>query len=275
MNTRFRLVSWLLFLALFTLGCGQRQEVEEYKATWIRLSHKPVEEARVGVPALIQAKVEVSEDVPEVELFIHCQTESTSCPPIAMTMLEPGTYFGSIPSMARGTLVEYYIQARAGDALEVRVPGEDEAGGFTFYYKGAPNRTILVAHVVLMFVALFIFLICGYLALRAIRDRRTRLQIPRLGFLGGVVFFVSSFPLGMIVAYQTYGTPWTGFPVGDDLTDNKSLAIVLYFAAATFLYRGSVFKRDPNRDLVKRVSTLPYVYLVGVIMTIALFLIPH
>ena len=263
----------LVLFAMALSGCGGRKEVEEYKATWIKLAHKPVEEAKVGVPARVQAEVEVSEDVPEVDLFIHCKTESVICPPTEMTMLEPGIYFGAIPAMERGTLVEYYIQARAGDILAVRVPGENKATGFTFYYKGTPNRPVLIAHIVLMFIGLFIFIICGFLAVRAIRDRRIRLQIPRLGFLGAVVFFVSSFPLGMIVAYQTYGTPWAGFPVGDDITDNRSLAIVLYFTAATLLYRGSVFRRDPSRDLLKQVSTLPYVYLVGVIMTVVLFLI--
>jgi hypothetical protein len=274
MRVSARISILLVLLALALSGCGGRKEVEEYKATWIKLAHKPVEEAKVGVPARVHAEVEVSEDVPEVDLFINCKTESVTCPPIEMTMLEPGIYFGAIPSMERGTLVEYYIQARAGDILAVRVPGEGKATGFTFYYKGTPNRPVLIAHIVLMFVALFIFVICGYLAVRAIRDRGIRLQIPRLGFLGAVVFLISSFPLGMIVAYQTYGTPWTGFPVGDGITDNRSLAIVLYFTAATLLYRGSVFRRDPSRDLLKKVSTLPYVYLVGVIMTIVLLLVP-
>ncbi len=274
MKVRAGVTISLLFLALALSGCGARKEVEEYKATWIKLAHKPIEEAKAGVPVRVQAEVEVSKDVPHVDLFIHCETESVTCPPIQMTMLEPGVYFGAIPSMDRGTRVEYYIQARAGDILKVRVPGEDKAKGFTFYYKGTPNRPLLIAYIVLMFAALFIFIICGYLAVRAIRDRRIRLQIPRLGFLGAVVFFISSFPLGMIVAYQTYGTPWTGFPVGNDMTDNRSLAIVLYFAAATVFYRGSVFRRDPSRDLLKQVSTLPYVYLVGVILTVVLFLIP-
>lgn len=264
----------LLLLALALWGCGGGKQVEEYKATWIKLSHEPVEEAKAGVPTRIQAQVEVSEDVPRVELFISCKTESVTCPPIQMAMLEPGVYFGEIPAMDRGTRVEYYIQARAGDILKVRVPAEEEAGGFTFHYKGTPSRAVFVVHIALIFVSIFVFLVCGYQAVRAIRDRRIRLQIPRLGFLAAAAYFIADFPLGMIVAYQTYGIPWSGFPVGDDFADNRSLAIVLYFAAATFLYRGSVFRRDPNRDLVKQVSTLPYVYLAGVILTIVLLAIP-
>ena len=267
-------VTMLVLFALALSGCGGGEQVEEYKATWIKLAHEPVAEARAGAPAGIQADVEVSEDVPRVDLFIHCKTESVSFPPIEMTMLEPGTYFGEIPPMERGTLVEYYIQARAGGTLKVRVPAEAKATGFTFHYKGTPNRPVFIGHILLVFVSLFVFVVCGYQAVRAIRDRKIRLQIPRLGFLAAAIYFIAYFPLGMIVAYQTYGRPWTGFPLGDDVADNRSLAIVLYFAAATFLYRGSVFRRDPSRDMIKQVSTLPYVYLVGVIMTLVLFLIP-
>jgi hypothetical protein len=274
MRYRSRLAVVIAIVSVGAAGCGQRQEVEEYKATWIRLSHIPVEEAMAGAPVRIQAEVEVSEDVEDVELLIHCETETSTCGPIKMALLEPGVYFASIPPMDRGTLVEYYIQASAGDVLQVKVPGGG-AETFKFYCKGVPNRAVLIVHVALMVVALFIFIMCGYLALKAIRDRKIRLQIPRLGFLGGVAFFISTIPLGMIVEYQTYGRPWSGFPIGDSFTDNRSLAILLYFAAATFLYRGSVFRRDPSRDLIKQVSTSPYVYFIGAAMTVVLYLIPH
>jgi hypothetical protein len=273
MRAGARLGLCVILMAVVTFACGRRKEVAENKATWIRLSHQPVEEARAGLPTRIQAEVKVSGDVSRVELFIHCRTESSSCAPIKMTQLESGTYFGSVPAMGRGTLVRYYIQARAGNDLEVRVPAGNDT--FSFFYKGTPNRPVLVARISLMFLALFIFIMCGYLAVKAIRDRKSRLQIPRLGFLAAVVFFISSIPLGMIVAYQTYGAPWGGFPIGNDFTDNKSLAILLYFAAATFLYRGSVFRRDPSRDLIKQVSTLPYVYLVGTVLAVVLFIIPR
>ena len=274
MRSRLKFMFWSLLLTATALGCGQGKEVQEYKATWIRLSHVPVEEAAAGEPVGIQAEVEVSKDIKRVDLFIHCRTDTSSWGPIKMTPLENGVYFGSIPAMPRGTHMKYYIQATAGGTLDVRVPGEDTRT-FAFYFKGTPNRGVLIAQVALMMLALFIFIMCGYLALKAIRDRKTRLQIPRLAFLGGVVFFISSIPLRMIVQYQTYGRPWSGFPVGGDFTDNKSLAILLYFASATFLYRGSVFKRDPSRDLIKQASTLPYVYLLGTVMAVVLCVIPY
>jgi hypothetical protein len=261
-------------LAMSCLRCGPGEEVEEYKATWIRLKHTPIEEAKVGSPARVRAEVRVSDDVERVELFVHYRAGSSPYEVVEMSLLEPETYFGSIPEMERGTLVEYYIQARAGDILKVRVPSEEKAPGFSFYFKGTANRPLLLAHIILMFVSLFLLVLSGYLAFRAIRDRKVTLHVPRLAFLGAVAFFISSFPLGMIVAYQTFGKPWSGFPIGDDVTDSKSLAIVLYWAAATFFYRGSVFRKDPSDDMLP-VRTLPYVYLIGVIITVALFLIPH
>ncbi len=271
---RFEPVLWLALVATLLIGCGRREAIEEVKSRWVKLRHQPIEEAGVGTEITLEAEVEVSEDIEDARLFLYYVAGTQPREVVEMKLLEPGRYFTSIPSQERGTLVEYYIEARAGSDLVVRVPAQDRSPGFSFYYKGTANRGVLLSHVILMFVSLAILLLAGYLALRAIRNRKLVLHIPRLAFLGAVVFFVSSFPLGMIVAYQTYGKPWTGFPVGTDITDNKSLAIVLYWAAATFLYRGSVFKKDPTTDLLS-MRTLPFVYLAGVILTIVLFLIPH
>jgi hypothetical protein len=267
-------IALIPFLLLVGLGCSDREVVDEYKARWIRLRHEPIEEARVGNDAPVYVEVTASPDVSDQEVFLYYGTEPAEYELVRMKPLEEGRYFGMIPALSRATLVHYYVEARAGTDLVARVPSDTDEEAFVFYFKGIPNRKILVAHVVLMFVSLFIFIFAGYLAVKAIKDRRIVLHIPRLSFLGVVIFFVSSFPLGMVVAYQTYGTPWSGFPIGTDITDNKSLGIVAYWAAATFFYRGSVFRKDPNGDLFS-MTTLPYVYLVGVIVTIALFLIPH
>ena len=218
--------------------------------------------------------MEVSDNVKQVALYVFYKTDGEAKQPMRMTELEGGKYFVQIPldGLKRGTLITYRIEAQGDADLTVQVPGEDSH--FSFYYKGIPNRTLLIAHIVLMFVSLAIILLAGYLAFRALKDRRIKIHVPRLAFLGGVVFFISSFPLGMLVGYQTYGKPWTGFPVGTDITDNKSLAIVLYWAAATFFYRGSVFRKDPTGDLLP-MQPLPHIYMVGAALTVALFLIPH
>ena len=263
-----------LLLALAAIGCGRKAEVEEFKARWIRLKHTPVEEARAGAEAPVTAAIEVSPDVTDVRLYLYYSRDAEPHEVVQMKVLEAGEYFASIPAQARGTPIEYYVEARAGADLVVRVPGEETGPGFSFYFKGTPNRILLIFHVVLTFISIAVLLLSGYLAVKAIRNRKVTMRIPRLAFIGSVVFFISSFPLRMVVAHQTYGKPWAGFPLGTDFTDNKALAIVLYWAAAAFLYRGSVFRRDPSTDVLS-MRVLPYVYIAGVIVTVVLFLIPY
>ena len=259
---------------LLVAGCGQKEAVEEFKSQWIKLKHKPIEKAVVGTDAPVSATIEVSDDITAVKLFLYYTAGDSPQEVIQLEFLESGDYFGAIPSQKRGTDVEYYLEARAGRDLAVRVPKDVEKPGFTFTYKGTANQAVFVAHIVLVFVALLLFLLCGFLAFRALTHRRVVVDIPRLGFLGTVIFFVSAFPLGMIVTFQRYGTPWMGFPVGNNLTSNKSLVILLYWVAASLLYRGSIFKRDPARDLLGR-KPLPYIYLFGVLLVVVLYLIPH
>ena len=265
----------LACIAVFlVVGCGQKEAIEEYKSQWISLKHKPIEEARVGTDAPVSAAIDVSDDIKSVRLFLYYTAGDAPQEVIQLEFLENGNYFATIPSQKRGTHVEYYLEARAGRDLVVRVPKSVEEPGFTFTYKGIPNQALLVTSILLMFVALLLFLLCGFLAFRALTHRRVVIDIPRLGFLGLVIFFISSFPLGMVKTFQTLGTPWRGFPVGNDITDNRSLVIVLYWVAASFLYKGSIMKKDPARDLLGR-KPLPYIYLLGVLLTVVMFLIPH
>lgn len=259
---------------LLVAGCGQKEAVEEFKSQWIKLKHKPIEEARVGTDAPVSATIEVSEDIKAVRMFLYYTAGDAPQEVMQLEFLENGNYFAAIPSQKRGTPVEYYLEARAGRDLVVRVPKDVDKPGFTFTYKGMPNQALLVTEIVLMFVALLVFVLCGFLAFRALTHRRVVVDIPRLGFLGTVIFFISSFPLGMIKTFQTFGAPWRGFPVGSDFADTKSLVIVLYWVAASLLYKGSVMKKDPARDLLGR-KPLPYIYLLGVLLTVVLFLIPR
>jgi hypothetical protein len=273
MNMRKRILLGFLLVAA-VCSCGRQEYVEEFKARWIRLRHAPVREARVGTDALIVAEVEAYPDDKNVNVFVYFKTDGDTQEVVKLQPLEAGKYFGAIPTQARGTSVEYYVEARAGSDLVVRVPNELESPGFVFYFKGTPGRALLASHITMIFLSLLVFGIVGYLSFKALKDRRRLVHIPRIAFLGAILFFVAAFPLGMIVGYQTYGKLWTGFPLGTDVTDDTSLAIVLYWAAAAFFYRGSTFKKDPHGDLLS-IRTLPYVYMVGVILTVALLLIPH
>jgi len=264
-----------LVLALaFLGGCETKPVVEESKDRWVRIRHIPVEETKAGRPTTIQAEITGGPSGRDITAFIFYRSGGGPLQNSDMRPLETGKYFGTIPARSRGEKIEYYIEARTGSDIVARVPAKLRAEGFVLAVKGTPNHYVLVAHIVIIFIALFFFIFAGYLSWRALRHRRTLLFIPRVAFLGTVAFFIASIPLGMAVAYQTYGTPWTGFPVGRDLTDNKSLVILIWWAVCAVLYRGSLWRKDPSHDILPMV-TLPYAHLAGAVLTLVLFLLPH
>lgn len=269
-------INRLVFLtvcSLLLVGCGRERVVEESKTRWMNLAHRPVEEAVADSEVTVEVEVKASADITEPDVFLYYKSEQELFVVVAMSRFEEGRYFGKIPPHGRGSLIRYYIEGRSGRDLVVQVPGEGKPR-FEFYFKGKPNRIVLIAHIIVVFLALFFFILAGYFAYLGFGRRKAGLQAPRLGAAGTVLFFIASIPLGMIIAYQTYGKPWTGFPVGNDLTDNKSLVILLYWAAATFFYRGSALRKDPSFDILP-VRAVNYVYLAGAVITIVFFLIPH
>jgi hypothetical protein len=255
-------------------GCSKKEVIEEYKQRWVRIRHAPLEEARAGRQTPVIADIAGGPPGAEVTAFVFYRSKGKPFQVAEMRPLEPGKYFAAIPPQTRGAEIQYYIEARTGSDIVVRVPAKEKSEGFVVTAKGTPNRYILIAHIVAMFVALFFFIFSGYLSYRALKHRRSLLYIPRVAFLGTIAFFIASLPLGMIVAYQTFGKAWTGFPVGTDLTDTKSLIILLYWLACAVLYRGSLWRKDPSHDILPMV-TLPYVHLVGAALTVIVFLIPH
>jgi len=260
--------------ALLAAGCSSKEVVEESKQRWVRIKHTPINEARAGRETTIEAEITGGPPGSQVTAFIFYRTDARPFQVSDMSALDKTRYFGAIPPQSRGDVLQYYIEARTASDIVARVPAKERAEGFTVKVKGKPNTYLLLTHVIIIFIALFFFLFAGYLSVRALQHRRSLLYIPRVAFLGTAIFFVASIPLGMAVAYQTYGVPWTGFPVGDDLTDNKSLVILIYWIVCAVLYRGSLWRKDPSHDLLPMI-TLPYVHLAGSILAAVLFALPH
>ncbi|MFA8450577.1 MAG: hypothetical protein ACEPOW_07780 [Bacteroidales bacterium] len=122
-------------------------------------------------------------------------------------------------------------------------------------YKGAVPAYILVPHIIFMFLALMFGIRVG---LEIIFKRLNTLQISSYTLiflvLGGLI-------LGPIVQKYAFDAYWTGWPWGHDLTDNKTLAGVIFWFIAWIKLR-----KNPNNRLWPAIALLVF---------LTIYLIPH
>ncbi len=122
-------------------------------------------------------------------------------------------------------------------------------------FKDYVPRTILIPHIIVMFLAMLFSTRAGLEALRKNSNpRKLVLWTVGLLFVGGLI-------LGPLVQKYAFGALWTGFPFGYDLTDNKTLIAFLGWIAALVAGR----KGRPARGWVLGAS----------IVLLIVYLIPH
>jgi hypothetical protein len=122
-------------------------------------------------------------------------------------------------------------------------------------FKGEVPIFILIPHVLAMFISM---LLCTRTGLEAIYNReksyRFALWTAALFFLGGLI-------LGPIVQKFAFGAFWTGWPLGSDLTDNKTAVAMLGWLVA--LWRGRDSKKGRKW------------FIIAAALQLLIFLIPH
>lgn len=122
-------------------------------------------------------------------------------------------------------------------------------------FKGRVPPFILIPHVIIMFLAMLLSTRAGLEALNRKSNPRTYvLWAAGLLFIGGIIF-------GPLVQKFAFGSFWTGFPIGYDLTDNKTLIAMMGWIAAVIAGR----RGRPARGWVIGAS----------ILLLVIFLIPH
>lgn len=165
---------------------------------------------------------------------------------------------------------------REGDKLIANLPHQPPAGKIMYYvyltkagqklsltgdepiilrYKGDVPAIILIPHVLFMFLAM---LFSNRTVLEAL-DARGKAFKYMLWTIG--LFFIGGFILGPLVQKYAFGSLWTGFPFGIDLTDNKTLIAMLGWLWAWF-------KNSKGKE--GRI----WIILAAVLM-LAVYLIPH
>lgn len=136
---------------------------------------------------------------------------------------------GTLPHQASGGKVLYYLTVRGASGpgqIPVTIPATEPV---VLRFRGGVPAWALIPHVLLMFFAMLWSNRAGLEGLSPTGDpRKQTLWALALMALGGLVF-------GPLVQWYAFGAFWTGFPVGYDLTDNKTLiAAVAWLLAFAF-----------------------------------------
>jgi hypothetical protein len=164
---------------------------------------------------------------------------------------ENGTLKGELPHQLPMEKLEYRIVLQKGEET-LSVPAETP---LMIRFKGEVPLIVLVPHVILMLASLLLAARTGLEAFSA-EPRFETLLYWTLG-----VLFAGGFILGPLATQYAFGLWWTGWPVGSDITDNKTTVAMIAWIVAWV-----AFKRAKNPK--------PWVLGAAVVMMIV-FLIPH
>ncbi|MFO8054862.1 MAG: hypothetical protein R6U19_06860 [Bacteroidales bacterium] len=160
------------------------------------------------------------------------------------------TLRAEIPKQPPAGKVQYNVILKTTDKL---TPLEETP--VILRYKGKVPALFLIPHIILMFLAMLFSTRAGLEAL--IKGKNTYLYtiLTLITLIGGGLI------LGPVIQKYAFGQYWTGWPVSNDLTDNKTLIIFIFWAIAFMVQR---------KNKKRKAWTI-----VASAMLIAVYLIPH
>ena len=162
----------------------------------------------------------------------------------------------AIPRQGMAGKVEYHVEL-AKNGQTVKVPAKEAA---VARFKGDVPNTILILHV---FAIVTAFLFSTGAGFTALTNGPSLKQLSRiaLGFLmvGGLI-------LGPIVQKYAFNAFWTGWPLGEDLTDNK-LAVGALLWLITVIRTSKADPENPRAGKWWAVAAMLVIFVI--------FSIPH
>lgn len=210
-----------------------------------------VRSATSGEPFLV--------DVPAPSGFsgrVRYRRYPTSEPFTELEMKREGpTLAALLPTQPPAGKLEYSVVLSAAGGVTQLPPD----GPVVMRFKGDVPASVLLPHVVMMFFGMLI----GVRA--ALAAAFARPEARRYAWVTVVLIGLGGLALGPIVQKHAFGAFWTGWPLGEDLTDNKTLVMWLAWVAAAW-----VLSRREVNDRAVRIA----VALAAAVM-IAVYLVPH
>jgi hypothetical protein len=184
-----------------------------------------------------------------------------------------GRYDHLITAGKRGGKYFYYFEIRDRSG-GLRARFTDEGEPFVLKYVGHVPTWILLAHIVLIFAAVFFVAMGSLHGVDLARTGGSVRPMAKAYFWATVVTFLGGYPFGWAMNWYTFGTVWEGVPFGTDATDNKTQLLFVYFLFVVLASLGSLTQRKFGRNAF-RPKTLGVLGAVGFFVMLAIYLIPH
>lgn len=133
-------------------------------------------------------------------------------------------FFATIPAQPPAGKIEYYFEITDDQAMNTYFANEP----IVLRFKGEVPSGILTPHIIIMFVAMLLSTLAGLMAIGKHKSYK------KWGVWTLILLVAGGLILGPLVQYHAFGEAWTGIPLGWDLTDNKTLIAVIFWALAVF-----------------------------------------
>jgi hypothetical protein len=258
MNSKLKSILWWGFAIIFTVVMAhyQKRTGPTYPISGtVKLNEKEYKYILIRT-AEYEGDAEIALAVPDTSVsgsITYKRFKSDDALSTVPLLRKNDTLYFMMPKQPAAGKMMYEIELVTGNEKVKLNAGNDEF--VVMRFKGAVPLYILIPHILMMFLGLLFSTRTAIEAL--INGARTyKLALWTLGFLivGGLI-------LGPIVQKYAFGAYWTGWPFGHDLTDNKTLVMVLVWVFAIFKLR-----KDPKNKLWPIIAAL---------MVLVVYLIPH
>ncbi|HOP03182.1 MAG TPA: hypothetical protein PL017_00765 [Tenuifilaceae bacterium] len=252
---------WILWIAAIalTLAAGYYQKVTgpTYpKKVTVDIGEKeiPIELIRSGdVDSTIQISIPELSYEWSVNLYYRRYPTSDEWSMMPFMINETGAMVAFLPSnQPKAGKLEYYIElSNPITNSNFKVPADEPV---IIRFKGTVPAWALIPHIIFIFLAMLLSNLTGALA---------AFKHPKFRLYGIITFFLmllGGMILGPVVQKFAFDAFWTGFPLGYDLTDNKTLIAFIFWLIAII----ANYKRER-----------PWASIVAAVVTLIIFSIPH
>ena len=262
-------LSFILFSAFIAMMIAPREK--SAVSGDLRISHLEETDGRVDQDHLVMAKVIYRGSPDSVRVTLHYYRGNRFHTLPMYHLRDTKRYGAAVPSGPLGSRVYYYIEAEGAGGERVVLP-ESAADNFTTEYdyfkirfEGKVSFILLLLHIVFMLAALFFLIHALHYAMYFLQTGEKAEPMIRSLNAGIITFFITGFPIGWVIEKQVLGNYWEGIPFGWDITDNKTLLILLLWLVFIIL------KRTDKISLKGFARSI----IINTCITIILFLIPH